>query len=128
MEYARDVIYEPVFRSQVKVTVIAALFIYAAVFLTWVFGQAVVFPILYLRMSVSSIREALDGMIAGRTRVSPDSLQYRDLVTTRDEIHSLSGEIGNMTTVIRGVLPYISTSTLQHAGRERRRRTRRRPL
>jgi len=25
--------------------VIAALFVYAAVFLTWVFGQAVVFPI-----------------------------------------------------------------------------------
>ncbi|MCX7028550.1 MAG: adenylate/guanylate cyclase domain-containing protein [Spirochaetes bacterium] len=116
VEYSRDVIYEPVFRSQVKVTVIAALFVYAAVFLTWVFGQAVVFPILYLRMSVSSIREALDNMIAGRTRVSPDRLQYRDLVTTRDEIRSLSGEIGNMTTVIRGVLPYISASTLHHAG------------
>ena len=118
VEYSRDIIYEPVFRSQVKVTVIAALFVYAAVFLSWVFGQAVVFPILYLRMSVNDISRALDGMIAGRTRVSPDLLQYRDLVTTRDEIRSLSGEIGNMTTVIRGVLPYISASTLQHAGKE----------
>jgi class 3 adenylate cyclase len=119
VEYARDVIYEPIFRTQVKVTLIAALFIYAAVFLTWVFGQAVVFPILYLRMSVASIASALGSMIAGRSRVSPDLLQYRDLVTTRDEIRSLSGEIGNMTTVIRGVLPYISTSTLQHAGQEK---------
>jgi class 3 adenylate cyclase len=119
VEYARDVIYEPVFRTQVKVTLIAALFVYAAVFLTWVFGQAMVFPILYLRMSVASIAAALGGMIAGRSRVSPDLLQYRDLVTTRDEIRSLSGEIGNMTTVIRGVLPYISTSTLQHAGQEK---------
>src|SRR5512136_2358427 len=33
VEYARDVIYEPVFRTQVKVTLIAALFVYAAVFL-----------------------------------------------------------------------------------------------
>jgi class 3 adenylate cyclase len=116
VEYARDVIYESVFRTQVKVMLIAALFVYAAVFLTWVFGQAVVFPILYLRMSVASIAAALGSMIAGRSRVSADQLQYRDLVTTRDEIRSLSSEIGNMTTVIRGVLPYISTSTLQHAG------------
>jgi adenylate cyclase len=115
VEYARDVIYEPVFRSQVKMTLIAALFVYAAVFLTWIFGQAVVFPILYLRMSVYHIRDELDSMIAGRKRVSADLLQYRDLVKTRDEIHTLSDEIGNMTTVIRGVLPYISEATLQHA-------------
>jgi adenylate cyclase len=89
------------------------------VFLTWVFGQAVVFPILYLRMSVYHIRDELDSMIAGRKRVSADLLQYRDLVKTRDEIHTLSGEIGNMTSVIRGVLPYISDSTLQHAGQEK---------
>jgi class 3 adenylate cyclase len=119
VEYARDIIYEPVYRTQVKVTVIAALFVYAAVFLTWVFGQAVVFPILYLRMSVAAIASALGSMIAGRLRVSADLLQYRDLVTTRDEIRSLSGEIGNMATVIRGVLPYISTSTLKHAGQEK---------
>jgi class 3 adenylate cyclase len=119
VEYARDVIYEPVYRTQVKMTLIAALFVYAAVFLTWVFGQAVVFPILYLRMSVAAIASALGSMIAGRLRVSADLLQYRDLVTTRDEIRSLSGEIGNMATVIRGVLPYISTSTLKHAGQEK---------
>jgi adenylate cyclase len=118
VEYARDVVYEPVFRSQVKVSLIAALFVYASVFLTWVFGQAVVFPILYLRMSVSRIASALQDMISGRLRVSPERLQYRDLVKTRDEIRGLSGEIGHMTTVIRGVLPYISTSTLRHAAGE----------
>jgi adenylate cyclase len=118
VEYARDVIWEPVFRSQVKVALIAALFVYASVFLTWVFGQAVVFPILYLRMSVSRIAAKLQHMIAGELPVSTDELQYRDLVKTRDEIRGLSGEIGHMTTVIRGVLPYISTSTLRHAARE----------
>jgi len=119
VEYARDVIYEPVYRTQVKMALIAALFVYAAVFLTWVFGQAVVFPILYLRMSVSSIKATLGSMIDGRTRVSPELLQYQDLVKTRDEIHILSAEIGNMTGVIRGVLPYISSSTLHHAGQEK---------
>jgi len=119
VEYARDVIYEPVYRTQVKVALIAALFVYAAVFLTWVFGQALVVPILFLRMSVARIAAKLGGMIEGRTRVSPDLLEYTDLVKTRDEIHILSGEIGNMTGVIRGVLPYISTSTLRHAGQEK---------
>ena len=61
VEYARDIVYEPVFRSQVKVALIAALFVYASVFLTWVFGQAVVFPILYLRMSVSRIATTCRG-------------------------------------------------------------------
>lgn len=119
VEYARDVIYEPVFRTQVKVALIAALFVYAAVFLTWVFGQAVVFPILFLRMSVAKIAGRLGGMIAGSQRVDATLLEYQDLVRTRDEIRILSGEIGNMTGVIRGVLPYISASTLQHAGQER---------
>ncbi len=63
------------FRSQVKiVAVIAALFVYAAVFLTWVFGQAVDFPILYLRMSVAEIADALGGMVTGRFRASTDML------------------------------------------------------
>ena len=119
VEYARDVIYEPVYRTQVKMALIAALFVYAAVFLTWAFGQAVVFPILYLRMSVASITAALGSMIEGRARVSADLLQYRERVTTRDEIRSLSSEIGNMTMVIKGVIPYISVSTLMHAGQER---------
>lgn len=118
VEYARDVVYEPVFRTQVKAALIAALFVYAAVFLTWVFGQAVVFPILFLRMSVAKISDRLGGMIAGRQRVDAALLQYQDLVKTRDEIRILSGEIGNMTGVIRGVLPYISASTLQHAGQK----------
>ena len=37
VDYARDVIYEPFFRTQVKVFVIAALFMYASVFLIYLF-------------------------------------------------------------------------------------------
>jgi class 3 adenylate cyclase len=42
---------------------------------------------------------------------------YQDRVNSRDEIKSLSTEIGNMATVIRGVIPYISASTLKAAER-----------
>ena len=66
LDYARDVIYEPYFRTQVKVFVIAALFIYASVFLIYVFGRAIVFPILFLRMSVNRYPGRSAGMIRGK--------------------------------------------------------------
>jgi class 3 adenylate cyclase len=118
VDYDRDVIYEPYFRTRVKVFVIAALFLYASVFLTYLFGRNIVFPILFLRMNVNAISKALSAMVKGRSRVSAELLQYRDHVFTRGEIKSLSTEIGTMTTVIRGIVPYISASTLQHAERD----------
>jgi adenylate cyclase len=115
VDYARDVIYEPYFRTQVKVFVIAALFMYAAVFLIYVFGRGIVFPILFLRMSVNSIADVLASMVKGKLRFSSELLQYKDRVRTKDEIKLLSSEVNHMTTVIRGVIPYISQSTLKHA-------------
>jgi adenylate cyclase len=118
VDYARDVIYEPFFRTQVKVFVIAALFMYASIFLTYLFGRNIVFPILFLRMSVNSIADKLSSMTKGKLRFSSDLLQYTDRVRTHDEIKLLSGEVSHMTTVIRGVIPYISQSTLKAAGQE----------
>ncbi len=118
VDYARDVIYEPYFRTQVKVFTIAVAFIYAASFLIYLFGRNIVFPILFLRMSVSTLSNALSSMVKGKSRISADLLQFRDRVETRDEIKTLSNEIGNMATVIRGIVPYISASTLKHAERE----------
>lgn len=117
VNYSRDVIYEPYFRTQLKVFVIAACFIYASIFLIYISGRSIVFPILFLRMSVNSISSVLASMIKGKVRFSSELLQYKDRVGTRDEIKSLSTEIGNMTTVIRGIVPYISTSTLKHSER-----------
>ena len=118
VDYARDVIYGPFFRTQVKVFVIAALFMYASIFLIYLFGRNIVFPILFLRMSVNSIAEKLQSMIKGKLRFSPELLTYTDRVRTRDEIKQLSGEVNHMATVIRGVIPYISASTLKHSERE----------
>jgi adenylate cyclase len=118
VNYARDVIYEPYFRTQVKTFTIAAIFIYLSIFLIYVSGRTIVFPILFLRMSVRTIAGVLSGMVKGKTKISSDLLQFKDRVPTKDEIKSLSDEIGNMTTVIRGIVPYISASTLKHSERE----------
>lgn len=115
--YDRDVIYGPYYRSRVKTIMIAAIFLYASVFFIYLIGRGIVFPILYLRMGVYSLATRLAGMVKGNERISADLLAYNDRVETRDEIKKLSVEIGNMATVIRGVVPYISASTLQHADR-----------
>ena len=117
LAYDREVIYESYFRAQLQVILIAAAFLYATVFLVYVVGRGIVFPILFLRMSVAAISKTLAGMIKGKVRISSELLQFQDRVRTRDEIKLLSNEIGNMTTVIRGVIPYISASTLKHSER-----------
>jgi adenylate cyclase len=119
VEYARDTIAGPGFRITVKVLLIAAISVYAAVVLLYLFGRNLVHPILYLRMSVSAISRALDDMVKGRKTVSASLLQYKDRVRTQDEVKLLSNEIRGMTAVIRGILPYVSASTLKHAERER---------
>ncbi len=119
VDYSRAVIYEPYFRTLVKVIVVAALFMYASIFLIYLFGRNLVFPILFLRMSVSSIANVLSNMIKGKLRFSAELLQYKDRVNTHDEIKLLSGEVNHMTTVIRGVIPYVSASTLKHSEREK---------
>ena len=76
-------------------------------------------------MSVNAISRALDGMVKGKAPVSASLLAYKDRVRTQDEVKLLSNEIRGMTAVIRGILPYVSASTLKHAERERPRTERR---
>ena len=118
VDYDKDVILAPYFRTQIKVIIIALISIYLSVFITYLFGRNIVFPILFLRMSVNAIARTLEDMIKGSQRISAELLRYKDRVLTRDEIKGLSLEIGNMTTVIRGVLPYVSASTLKHSERD----------
>lgn len=116
-DYDQDVIYEPYFRTQTKVFIVAFLFIYLSIFLTYFLGRAIVLPLLFLNMSVNRISQTLSGMIGGRIKIAANLLTYEDHVKTKDEIKGLSVEIGDMTTVIRGVVPYISASTLKYADR-----------
>ena len=117
-EFAQETIDGPSFRVRMKVLLIAALSLYAAVLLTYFLGRTIVLPILFLRMSVSGVSRTLTEMVKGRARVSPSLLQYRDRVRTRDEVKLLSSEVSGMTAVVRGIIPYISSSTLAHAERE----------
>jgi class 3 adenylate cyclase len=116
--YDNAIILRPYYQTQFKVFMIAGIFLYLAIFVTYLFGRNIVIPILFLRMSVNSISQMLSQMIQGSRRINTGDLMYHDRVTSRDEIKSLSMEIGNMATVIRGVIPYISASTLKNAERD----------
>jgi len=115
IDYRRDVIFESYDRTVVKVTVIAALFVYISFFLIYAMGNGIVFPILLLRFSVARSAATLQSMLRGKTKVSAELLTYTDRVRTKDEVKELSGEIGNMTGVIRGIVPYISAETFKHS-------------
>lgn len=113
--YDRTVIMRPYFKTRVTVSVITLFFIYLSVALTYLIGNYIVNPLLFLRMSVRKISDLLAAMMRGETRVAASTLVYNDYVTSRDEIKSLSAEINDMVSVIRGIVPYISASTLKHA-------------
>ncbi|MCX7024463.1 MAG: adenylate/guanylate cyclase domain-containing protein [Spirochaetes bacterium] len=113
--FDEDVIFEPFFRTRSSVIAITVFFLYLSAIIVFIVGDRIVRPLLYLRMGVRRISNSLRGMIRGETRVSAENLVYSDHVITRDEIKSLSGEIGEMVTVIRGIVPYISASTLKQA-------------
>lgn len=117
-EYDREVLYAPYFRTQTKVVVVALFFIYLSVFITYLLGRVIVMPLLFLNMSVNRLSQTLSGMVSGRTKIAAELLRYEDRIRTKDEIKGLSVEIGGMTSVIRGVVPYISASTLKAASRE----------
>jgi len=67
---------------------------------------------------VYEIASRLASMVKGTEKISAERLRYDDRVGTKDEIKKLSLEVGNMTSVIRGVIPYISASTLQYSERD----------
>jgi adenylate cyclase len=115
LNFAEEEILKPYFRTQVMVVTMTMGFLYLSIILVYLVGNLIVNPLLFLGMSVRKISDALTHMIHGETRVSAVALNYEDSVTTRDEIKFLSGQIGNMVTVIKGMIPYISSSTLKQS-------------
>lgn len=115
MTFDNDVIMKPFFLTRNLVFFITTFFLYLSFILTYIIGNYIVNPLLFLRMNVRKISDILTTMIRGERRVSSTSLVYNDCVTSRDEIKTLSTEINDMVTVIRGIVPYISASTLKQA-------------
>jgi adenylate cyclase len=118
VSYDDTVIYASFFQTMVKVIFISVFFIYVASFFVFILASRIVFPILLLKLSVQKMTQRLSEMIKGKSRIKQDELDYTDGITTKDEIKDLSSEFKNMASVIKGIVPYVSASTLKHADHE----------
>jgi len=118
LTFDEEVVLAPYVRTRTTVVLLTLLFLYIAIVLVYLVGNFIVTPLLHLRMNVRTVSEALSTMVRGQGRVSAHHLKFEPGIRSRDEIQSLSGEIGSMVTVIRGIIPYISASTLKQAEEE----------
>ena len=67
-------------------------------------------------------------ILDGNPKIPANELTYIDSIKTNDETKALSKEIKNMVNIIRGIIPYISFSTLQAAEKTNRKATSSREL
>lgn len=118
LTFDEDVILAPYLKTRTMVVLLTLLFLYVASVLVYLVGSRIVTPLLHLRSNVRLVSANLESMVDGRRRISASNLTFNPAVRSRDEIQHLSSEIHNMVTVIRGILPYISASTLRQSGQE----------
>ncbi len=117
VQYKESEIYKTYYKTQLSVVLFSLMIIYLAVILVYLIGSNIVLPILLLQYGVKRIGATLAAMIKGTEKVQAGALQYENEIKTKDEIRTLSYEVNNMVTVIKGIIPYISASTLQHSDR-----------
>ena len=119
--YKEEVLMRPFFQTKVSVITIAVFFLYISIVLTLILCDYIVNPILFLITNVRKTSNSLSTMMNGSSNIQPESLVFEDSVNTTDEVKDLSVEIGGMISLIRGIVPYISVSTLRNADKETKR-------
>lgn len=121
--YREDVLMAPFFQTKVSVYTLVIILLYFSILLALFVSDYIVNPLLFLRVNVRKASDSLSDMMSGSAKITPSSLKFNDEVKTKDEVKDLSLEIENMVTIIRGIIPYVSISTLRNAEREKRKST-----
>lgn len=116
--YREDVLMQAYFKTKVSVFALSCVFLYLSVILTLFLSDYIANPLLFLRTNVRKTSDSLSVLLSGRGKINADTITFEDTIKTKDEIKDLSTEIGDMVSLIRGIVPYISFSTLKHADAE----------
>lgn len=116
--YREEVLMKHYFHTKVLVLLCSAVFLYISIIISLFLADYITNPLIFLRSNVRKTSESIKNVISGEAKMSPDSFNFEDTITTKDEIKELSEEIENSFSLIRGIVPYISFSTLKHADRE----------
>ena len=118
--YRAEILMRAYFHTQVFVYTMVVTFLYVSIILSLFIADFITNPLLYLKTNVRKTSNILSELLDGRPKISASDLVYTDSIKTNDETKLLSKEIQNMVSIIRGVIPYISFSTLQAAERTSR--------
>jgi len=126
--YKTDILMRSYFHVQVFVYTMIVIFIYISIILSLLIADFITNPLLYLKTNVHKTSDTLQEILSGNSKIKAEQLTYIDSIKTRDETKDLSKEIKNMVNIIRGIIPYISFSTLQAADKDIKKATTSREL
>lgn len=119
--YREEVLMKKYYQTKVFVIAMSVLFLYFGFFITLFISDIITNPLLFLRSKVRKTSNSIKEIVSGSANIKPENFEYEDCIKTNDEIKDLSTEIGNLVSLIRGIVPYISFSTLKNAERESKR-------
>ena len=126
--YSEEILMRSYFHTQVFVYTMVVMFLYVAIILLLFIADFITNPLLYLKTNVRKTADILAEILDGNPKITANELTYIDSIKTNDETKALSKEIKNMVNIIRGIIPYISFSTLQAAEKTNRKATSSREL
>jgi len=113
--YMQEILERPYFQAKVFIFALAAVFLYAAIIITLFLADFIADPIILLCGNIRKTTNILSELLSGNAKIEAARLVFEDNLKTHDEIKTLSKEIKNIITLVRGMLPYISFHTIRNA-------------
>ena len=113
--YKEQVLMRQYFRTKVFVFTIITIFLYLSVIFSIFLADFIFNPLLFLRKNVRKTSRSVEKLLSGSAKNLSNAIKFSDTIKTNDEIKDLSLEINEMVGLIKGIMPYVSFSTLQHA-------------
>ena len=126
--YKTEILMRSYFHVQIFVYTMVVMFLYISIILSLLIADFITNPLLYLKTNVRKTADTLEEILDGNSKITAEQLTFIDSIKTQDETKDLSKEIKNMVGIIRGIIPYISFSTLQAADKETKKSTTSREL
>lgn len=115
VSYLTEVLERPYFQVKVFILSLAVFFVYFSVILTLFLGDLISKPIIFLAGSIRKTANTFSDMLSANAEIDVERFVFKEEIKSNDELKTLSVEIKNMVSLIRGILPYISFHTLRNA-------------
>ena len=116
--YMKEILDRPYFQAKVFIFALSAFFLYAVIIITLFLADFIAEPIIQLCVNIRKTTNILNELLSGNAKIEANKLVFEDNLKTHDEIKTLSREIKNIITLVRGMLPYVSFHTIRNAEKD----------